>query len=229
MKYVPGLMVGQLSGSAGNTVASRNKWGSYLRTRTMPVDPGTAAQLDQRAAFTSIGAEWRELTNAQRLDWAGLGDQMVRLNSLGQTYTLSGFQAFMSVNDTLDKMGLAGLTEPPVLNEPTALETIAITLDDTPLFSIAYTATPLAAGTKLLVQATAGVSPGINFMPRSGYRTIFYSAAAAASPANVLASYQAKFGNPTLDEKIFTRMCVINPSGFRSEWQMVAQIVVGGA
>jgi hypothetical protein len=35
------------------------------------------------------------------------------------------------------------------------------------------------------------------------YRVVFISATAAASPANVLSGYQAKFGTPVTGNKIF--------------------------
>ena len=107
MKYVPGPFVGQLSGSQGNTTASHNKFGSYLRNRVVPVDPRTAKQLAVRALIQGFSEFWRTLSQAQRDGWSFLGDQMTRLDTQGQSYTLTGLQAFTSINMNRDVLSLA--------------------------------------------------------------------------------------------------------------------------
>lgn len=127
MKYVPGLTVGQLSGSAGNTTASRNRFGSYLRTRNVPVNPNTARQSTVRSQFASISQGWRALTSAQRAGWTALGLQMTRQDSQGVTYTLDGSQAYQSVNRNLSTVGGALLSNAPAYAEPTTLTALTIT------------------------------------------------------------------------------------------------------
>lgn len=83
-------------------------------------------------------------------------------------------------------------------------------------FSVAYTATPVAALTKVLIEATPQLSPGITFVGRSKFRQILLSAAAAASPANILAAYNAKFGALISGKKVFVRVTVITSDGQRS-------------
>lgn len=82
--------------------------------------------------------------------------------------------------------------------------------------SIAYTTTPLAGSTKLVVYATQQLSPGVNFVKEGLYRQIFLSAAAAASPANILAAYNARFGTLVAGKKIGFKFVVISASGGRS-------------
>lgn len=81
--------------------------------------------------------------------------------------------------------------------------------------SVAYAPTPLAAGTKLLVEATRPVSQGINFMPRSEYKKIMVTAAAAASPADILTAYEAIYGDIQAGQKIFIRCTPIGSTGFK--------------
>ncbi len=79
--------------------------------------------------------------------------------------------------------------------------------------SVAYTATPLAASTKLQIEATRQVSAGINFLPRSEYKTVLVTAAAAASPANILSAYTAIFGALVAGQKIFIRCTPVKSNG----------------
>ena len=79
--------------------------------------------------------------------------------------------------------------------------------------SVAYTATPLAAGVKLAIYATAQLSPGVARPSKRSYRLIQVSADAAASPANILAAYNAKFGALVSGKVIFFRLVPINANG----------------
>ena len=83
--------------------------------------------------------------------------------------------------------------------------------------SVAYTATPLAAGAKVACFSTGPVSPGVSFVSASRYRLLQVSAAAAASPANVLATYNAKFGALVAGQKIFFKTVVYNADGLASD------------
>lgn len=127
MKYVPGLLAGQLSGSAGSTTASRNRFGSYFRTRNVPVNPNTARQSTVRSQFASIAQAWRTLTSAQRAGWEALGLQMTRTDSQGVTYTLNGQTAHQSVNRNLLTIGGSMLTAAPAFAEPTTLTALTVT------------------------------------------------------------------------------------------------------
>ncbi len=92
-------------------------------------------------------------------------------------------------------------------------------------FSIAYTATPVAALTKVLIEASAQQSAGVAFIAPSKYRQISVSAAAAASPANILAAYNAKFGALISGKRIFLRVTVIGSTGLRSQPIMTSIVV----
>ena len=92
--------------------------------------------------------------------------------------------------------------------------------------SLAYTATPLAAATKLIIEATGQLSQGINFVGRSRFRQILVTAAAAASPANILAAYNAKFGALRSGRKIFIRAFVIRSNGQRSPAFSTSAVIV---
>jgi hypothetical protein len=212
MKYVPGPQVGQLSGSQGNTTASRNKWGSYLRNRVQPVNPNTPAQAAARLAIEQLSTAYRGLSNPQREDWSALGDQIVRQNSLGQTYTLSGLQAFTSVNRVRQLFGQSVVTSAPALLDTGVLTSLTLTANTTPVLSAAFLPTPIGAALRLLVEATPPMSGGINFVPRSMYRLLAATALDVASPLNLLSAWQARFGTFAVGQRIFCRVRVVNAS-----------------
>jgi len=211
------------SGSVAGVTSSRNRFGQYRRTRATPVNPNTSFQTAVRERLTDLSQRWRTLTALQRTGWAALGLQIERTDSLGQTYNLTGLQAYTSLNANNLAAGNAIVDDAPALDEPASLVTVTPTIEDTPTFSVAYTVTPLAAGARLFFFAGPQRSQGRSF--ESDLRLIFASAAAAASPANVLAAYQARFGSPVVDNKIFWS-AQIYLAGFLSAPLTGATIVV---
>jgi hypothetical protein len=217
MKYLGNTQ----SGSEGGTTASRNRYGQYLRRRAVPVQPRTPAQLNQRARMSTNAAAWRALTDAQRAGWSDLGSQITRSDSLGQSYTLNGFGAFCSVNNNLLDAGDSALTDAPPIITPPDLLTATVTLTAA-AFSIAYTATPLGAGIRLFTFASPQQSAGRKF--NGDYRLTQISAAAAASPANILTAYTAKFGVPVVGNRIFLSLQTYK-GGFKGAPFNVSQVV----
>ncbi len=200
------------SGSVAATTHSRNRYGQYTRNRSIPVNPNTTYQSQMRARLGDNSQAWRALTDAQRAGWASLGASITRTDALGQTYTLTGQQAYCMVNNNNLDAGNAVVSAAPALVSPTGLLTATVTTTGGTL-SLAYTATPLAAGNRLFVFASPQRSAGRTF--EGDYRLIFVSAAAAVSPANILSAYTARLGAPVVGNKIFFS-CVVYDAGFLS-------------
>lgn len=209
------------SGSARGDTFSRNRFGQYCRNRATPVQPRTPSQLNQRARMSTNAAGWRALTDAQRSGWAALGSQISRTDSLGQVYTLNGFEAYCSVNNNKLDAGDSVVSAAPAIVTPGNLATVTVTLTAA-AFSIAYTATPLGAGVRLFIFISPQRSAGRSF--EGDYRLIAVTAAAAASPANVLAAYTAKFGVPVVGNRIFIKLETYN-GGFKGDPFGVSQVV----
>ena len=188
------------SGSYRECTYGHNRFGQYVRNRSTPVNPNTTQQGVVRARMSSNAAGWRSLTDAQRAGWETLGAQIQRTDSLGQVYTLNGFMAYCSVNNNKLAAGDAIISDAPLLATPADLLTVTVTLTAA-AFSIAYTATPLAAGVRLFSFTSPQQSAGRMFC--GDYRLLAVSAAAAASPANVYAAYVARFGLPVVGSRIF--------------------------
>lgn len=216
------MLIEPRSGSLQGLTSSRNRYGQYVRSRAIPVNPNTTAQGTVRNRMSLNAAAWRDLTDAQREGWESLGSQMSRTDSLGQTYTLNGFGAYCSVNNNNLAAGNAVVSAAPALVTPSGLLTATITSTGGTL-AIAYTTTPLAAGVRLFVYASPQRNAGRAF--EGDLRLIFASAAAAASPANILAAYTARFGAPVVGNKIFFAL-VLYEAGFRSGPMSTSHVVI---
>lgn len=216
-KYAPSALLGRISRSAGSTTFGHNRYGAYFRNRVIPTNPVTPAQTAIRVDFGDHSSNYRALTQEQIDEWIAFGQNFARTDSLGQVYNLTGLQAFVSINRNLATYGSPAVSIPPLYSPPSGLATAVATADDTPALSIAYTATPLAAGDKLVIFATRPLSAGIKFQPNGAYKLIFVTAAAAASPANVLAGYTAVYGAiGVAGEKILFKAFTISSGGLAS-------------
>jgi hypothetical protein len=200
------------SGSYQDHTSSRNRFGQYKRSRATPVNPNSTYQSQARSRLSSNAANWRAITSTQRAGWTSLGSMITRNDPLGQTYTLTGFQAYLMVNNNNLNAGNAIVAEAPAIVTPEGILTLVVTLTAA-VFSLAYTTTPLAAGARLFVFASPQRSAGRNF--EADLRLIHVSLAAAASPANIFSAYVARFGTPVLGNKIFLS-CVTYKGGFTS-------------
>jgi hypothetical protein len=209
------------SGSYQGITSSRNRFGQYVRTRATPVNPATSAQGTVRARLSANSAAWRALTDTQREGWDSLGLMMTRTDSLGQTYTLTGFQAYCSVNNNLAAIGSATVSAAPALVTPSSILTAVITLTNA-AFSIAYTPTPLPTGAHLLAFASPQRSAGRNF--EADTRLVALGAAAGASPLSIFTAYQARFGTPVTGNKVFLAL-VVSVGGFESGPLLTSAVV----
>jgi hypothetical protein len=171
--------------------------------------------------MSANAASWRALTSAQRAGWSDLGASISRNDALGQSYTLTGFMAYCSVNNNNVAAGNAVVADAPGLTTPSALLTAVITLTAA-AFSVAYTATPLPAGARLFTFVSPQRSAGRAF--EGDFRLLAVSAAAAASPANIYAAYVAKFGLPVVGNRIFLSL-VVYSGGFESGSLVTSAIV----
>ena len=148
------------SGSMQGTTRSHNRFGQYARSRSIPVNPRSTQQGVVRARLSTNAANWKTLTANQRAGWTDLGISINRSDALGQSYDLNGFLAFCMVNNNKSAAGDALVTDAPAIVTPVNILTAVLTLTAV-AFSIAYTATPLAAATRLFVYASPQRSAGV--------------------------------------------------------------------
>jgi hypothetical protein len=209
------------SGSIDSTTFSRNRFGQYTRNRRSPVNARTSFQTQARDRLSTNAAAWRSLSAAQRAGWADLGAQMTRTDSLGQSYTLTGLQAYASVNNNLMLVGAARINDAPLLVEPAAIESVTPTATSS-TFSIAWTPTPLGSGERILVYASPQVSAGVTY--QGDLRFIQASAAAATSPLSIFTAWSGRFGAPIAGNRIFVSVARYS-GGFLSA-RLAASLVV---
>lgn len=188
------------SGSVGGVVSSRNRSGQYRRTRAIPTQPRTTAQLNQRSRLSTQSAAWRGLSAANISSWNAFALSFTVRNSLGSSINLTGHQAFIKVNTVLLLNGEAVVTAPPPLPTFVANTITGITATaSTHTVSIAGTAP--ATGTDMMIYVSGQKSPGVSFNSNWAYLTTYNHT--VTLPLNVGTAYEALKGTLVSGKKIF--------------------------
>ncbi len=116
--------VSGIRGKVGGVVYSANGSGPYLKAWGKGSNPRSERQTTHRANLVIYSQSWREITAGERTDWdtyAALPAQD-KENSLGETYSASGFAWFIQINLARRQVGDAQLDSAPTVAVPPAAE-----------------------------------------------------------------------------------------------------------
>lgn len=211
------------SGSQADTVASRNRFGQYNRTRAMPVQPRTAAQLAVRANLTDASQAWRALTDAVRAAWAAYAATTPKTDSLGQTVFPTGHQAFVSLFVALAQAGLSTPPDVPIDPPPAPPVITGVDAEDDGTLEISLSGA-VPADTYALIDAGEQVSAGVTFF--RDFRRLTVAAPASTSPLSISGGYVARWGALILGRRIFFRVRFLTETGGVSAEAVASTVVV---
>lgn len=93
-----GMMMTDARGKLGGQVFSKNRSGSYVRTKVTPVNPQTSFQQSNRALLGSISSNWSSLTSDQRNAWNGAVENWQKTNVFGDLTKPTGKNLFTGLN-----------------------------------------------------------------------------------------------------------------------------------
>lgn len=211
MKY--SAIVSDVRNKLNGSVASKNRYGQYLRNKTTPVNPQTSFQQNVRQVLASISASWRELTFSQRQSWNAGQVNFPFTDIFGDVRYLSGQALFVKLNANLAKISQPLIDVAPL---PVGIPEIAFTdivaesttgtLD---ALELSLNVETVPAGYSLAVYATPPTAPGISFV-KNRFRFLGVTAV-VTNDADILAMYTARFGTSgVVGQRIFVRCALVN-------------------
>lgn len=198
------------SGKIGGHVASRNRAGAYIRTKVTPVNPQSTAQLTVRNRLSSLSQAWRSLTAAQRSNWNGAVSDFQKTDIFGDLKTPSGFNLFQRLNNNILTVGGSQINSAPLPSAAAQVTIGALTATITGSVLTLVLSGAVPAGSEVKVFATAGQSAGKSFV-KSEYRLTEVVANSTASPLDLFAAYNTKFGAMTAGTKVFVKIVFVDP------------------
>lgn len=205
MKILWGALVVDGRNKIGGQVASKNRYGAYMRNKVTPVNPQSTAQQNVRAAFAANSQAWRGLTDAERQSWIDAAPSFPIIDIFGNSKILAGNALYQSLNSNLSKASEAAISTAPAPVAVPSVATLTVTADEsTGVVSIAWTDTPVPADTSLLIYATPCVGAGISFV-KNKFRLVEVLTATTASPTTIDVIYGTVFGPLVVGQKIYIR------------------------
>lgn len=149
---------------------------SYVKAHSGPNQPNSARQLAARARLVTIGAAWRDLTQAQRNAWAVYADAHPESDWTGNPLRLTGQNWYVRCNVQLNRIGIAAISDPPAVAAPDAITgwTVDLTVAD---LTVSWTAPVITDHIDIF--ALGPVSTGVDpkFEHATNYATVIASAA----------------------------------------------------
>ena len=214
MKAKWGAIVVDGRGKIGGHVASKNRAGSYFRTKVTPVNPQSSDQSTVRNRLSGLASAWRSLTDNQRAAWNAATSDFAKTDIFGDLRNPTGFNLYQRLNNNLLNIGVAAIDVPPAVVAVAAFTSMSLAVEDATdaeLVTITY-APAIEADHKVKVFATPPMSPGVSFV-KSEYRQIDVIVTADASPFDITTEYVAKFGSTgTAGQKVFVKMVQVDDS-----------------
>ena len=219
-----GMMMTDASGKLGGQVFSKNRGGSYVRTKSTPVNPQSVAQMGVRGLFASISSKWSTLTQSQRDSFLGFVGDYAKTDIFGDLRNPSGKNLFQKLNQNALLSGQTALNvcvaplAVPFANVQSALGSVTGT-------SLDVLTEGVTTGSKLVFWATPSLSQGTKFV-KNKLRQVSVAVGNAGIATDIFADYVAKFGTPAVGANIYVGVRVINTNGQASPLEVV-KVTIG--
>lgn len=207
-------IVSGASGKIGGNVFARNASGAYARSWVKPVNTNTAKQQAVRTKFADTISAWRNIDPSNQAAWAAMAPQYPYTNRLGEASQYTGQQLFNHLNMNLAVVSATALIYPLVPQTFSSIGVTSLTMVDTA--GVLTTADLVLSGVGLasesvIVDITPSMSGGITKPASGAFKTVTVVADASASATiDLIAAYQALFGDPELAAKVFVRAYLVN-------------------
>jgi hypothetical protein len=103
----------QQRGKRGKIIASRNRFGQYLKDRVPVEQPATASQRNVWGKMNDLWRVWNEISDERREAWWRLAEAVKSRPTLGQSGPLDGPIMFRKINTVLQTRRRELLLDPP--------------------------------------------------------------------------------------------------------------------
>lgn len=222
MKIKFGAIVVDGRGKLGGHVFSKNRSGAYVRTKVTPDNPQSSFQSVARSLLAQFSSGWKGLTQLQRDAWDGAVEDYAKTNVFGDLIKPTGKNLYTKLNMNLANVGENALSAPPMPAAVVGAENLVWDTITTADLKIDFSGD---VGMTYQVDATPGLSPGINFF-KEKYKRIGIIAGASSVSQTIKAIYEARYGAAVAGTKIAVRVTAVNKTtGQRGTGVVISGIV----
>ena len=163
MIALPSIAFGGFSGSAKGVTARQVGGRSILSVKAWPTGTATSAQVARRASMSKITKSYKNLTNAQMMDWERLAEHAAGQSVFGQAAKLSGMNLYVRLNANRAMAGETLLNDAPMFTVavPNVSYSNVVVTPQLILFGgIKHETSPYKLVVKMSGSQSAGISNG---------------------------------------------------------------------
>ena len=219
-------VVADMRNKLNGTVFSKNRGGSYTRTKVTPVNRQSSFQSVVRNRLGSFAQGFRGLSVSQIAAWNAAVDSFKSTDIFGDIKTPSGINLYVKLNTNLARASASSISIPPLpiaVTPLTALSAVADASDQD--IDVTFAPTPVPAGFRLVISMTKQKSPGQSFFGGQ-YVDIASVAAAGTSPVNITTAYTNRFGALVAGQKIGVKAQLISTTTGQAGIPLTTEIIV---
>lgn len=219
-----GALVTDGRGKLGGHVLSKNRAGSYIRTKVTPVNGRTQAQMRVRAIFAGITSAWSQLSKTQIAAWNAAVDEWQRTDIFGDLVKPTGKNLHQRLNQNAQLANFAPLLVPPIKQDLPENQITKATINITG-GQIVFTGLPLAGTGKVIQSGTPAVSRGTTFV-KNRLRIFQTRIITGMAQTDSYDAYVLKFGVPEVGDKIFLAVQYVLDTGQVSPMQVLEADII---
>ncbi len=226
MKVKFGVIIVAARGTVGGMTLSANAAGPYAKPWSRSPNPRTLPQSVVRSFLGQLAISWRGLSAANRTAWntfAALPAQDL-IDSLGNTYSASGFNWYIRLGIHALMRGAVPLTSPAGVMTPATVTILTFTVTTVPAFTVTYAGNPFA-GFFFVVTMAKSFSDGL-LSKEFDYKWTASSGVASPATKSFTAQGVAAFGTPQMGDRYYLRVFKEQTGGRRSAPFAIATTVI---
>lgn len=205
------MMMTDARGKLGGQVFSKNKSGSYVRTKVTPTNPRTQRQMQSRTMLGTLSALWNSLTLEQVKAWNKAVEDWARTDIFGDLKNPTGKNLFVSLNKNLLGLGYATKTLPPEKIAMVSVSGFEISVNSNNNGVIVNGLSTLDSGL-YQVMATPTVATGVNYV-KNKLRVVGNYSSSSDIQNSFTSDYTDLFGTAPIGEKTFIQIRQIGNNG----------------
>jgi hypothetical protein len=209
-----------IRGKLGGSIFCANGSGAYVHAFRKPLSHTSLAQADIRWRMAMIRATWSALSDSLRADWDTWSHlpAQARINSLGVTYYLSGWQAFVGLNLSLFCANITPRSIVPtkaVPSSPTIYSISWIKSGASMDFLVAIEESEFTSSDSIIIRASYDPY-GTTSVPRAWWHQIYNYEGVPASPLECAPWVRPWCPAPATGSAMWTRCYIMDEFGQRS-------------
>lgn len=144
-----------------------------VKSFAVPTNPQSTRQLLTRGYLTTLSRAWAGLTAGQRADWATWAAENPVTDWTGNSYAMTGLNAYLKLNSVVLDMGASAVATPPAAAGPGAI--VAFAASDASGTTVVTWTSPGGTATKtdiwLYRMNSAGCTPTLVKARHNSYTT----------------------------------------------------------